>query len=252
MRPTGALRDPVGCERGEPLHRLGAIRAERTLPESVDLRPFVTTIPEQRGESCIGHALAQALRVRAAIMGITLDPSAMAIYAVARELEAPGADELPDAGSYPFRAIEGLSDWGVVARRRWSDDVDASKPVAIDVLEAGATAYVTGEYAISSKGAARGIEIRQALAAGHPVFWARDVDRAYMRLRGDIYRGLTEPAVGAHAGCLVGYDADSVTDAGSWGRTHGADGFARIAWEFVESERAYSFTVITFAPTAVW
>lgn len=248
MKPLGAHRDPEGEARGEPLERLAAVRMLPSVPVGVDLRPFVAAILEQSGSSCVGHALAQALRVRAAIQGTILDPSPMAIYAMARELETPGRMRLPDAGSYPNKALAGLNDWGVCRRTRWPDDVDPGERVPIDVLEAGVTAYITGEYRI---GLDRVTEVRRALGAWHPVFFAMNVDATYMSYRGGLWPGMSGSPQGGHAQCIVGYDDLGVLVANSWGRSFGINGFAHIAWEYIDSDDCFDFQVITAAPAGV-
>jgi len=251
MMPRGCLRDEPGDERGVRIGRLvGGITRE--LPAAVYLFPdFVERIPFQNGESCVGNAIAQALRVRSAIEGDEIDPSAMAIYALARQVAEPTRWTLRDEGSYPARAIEGLESWGVVDRERWPDDTDPRERVTVDVLEAGKVALVRGVYRIDEAGEERGLRIRQALYDRRPVFWCRMIDVAYERLGDTLYRGLSGSPVGGHAGCLVGYDAAGVWDAGSWSRTHGRDGFAHIAWSFVQSDDAFSFYVFTTSPAGV-
>lgn len=249
IRKLGALRDAPGTERGEPLEKLIATRiALPQLPVLVDMRSIVSTIPDQGNEnSCVGHALAQAIRVRSAYMGRVVDPSAKAIYAVARKLESPDAAYLPDEGSYPEKAFEGVDIVGVCARERWPDRVDPTQPVPLDVLEAGRFAMMSGEYAIPT---GRGCvdAIKRALAAGHPVFWTRDVGHTYMALNATSYRYVGDrEETGGHAGCLVGYDPFGAWDAGSYGRGHGANGFTHNAWDFIRSGAVHKFKVITTA-----
>ncbi len=249
-RPVGAIRDPAGKERGEPLRRL--VGVGQVLPESVDLRPFVARIPSQRGNSCVGHSMAQALRVRAAFQGVAIDPSALGIYALARQLENPNADHLPDVGSYPYRALEAMQQWGVVARARYVDESALGAPVPVDVLEAGAVARVTGEYRLASTGSRLRLEIQTALASAYPVFYCQEVDDSYQRYHGGIWRGLAGASAGGHAQCLVGYTPDYVIVAGSWGRDFGENGFAFVAWSFIEaSAHVYDFQVISMSPKAV-
>lgn len=252
MRPLGALRDFPGTERGEPLSRLAAVNRV-TVPESLDLRSYVRTIPDQgQTSSCVGQALAQCLRVRSVIQGSPIDPSAMAIYAMARTNERPSAKTLPDNGSYPARALEALSEWGVVAEARWPQSSSPTAPVPTDVYEAGTEAYVTGEYLIASAGDARGLEIRQAIAARHPVFFVMAVTDSYERLASlDAWDGMGQSSRGDHAQAIVGFDTAGVIVAGSWGESFGLRGFTRVAWRYVESPRCGNFHVVAIAPTRV-
>lgn len=248
MRPLGCLFDPPGEGRGEPLARLAAVSAARTIPFAATLQNHITLIDDQIGNECVGQALAQCLRIRSHIDGRPIDPSWTAIYAVARSLEHPSAHTLADVGSFPFRGIEGLSDWGVVARRRWPGDVDHTLPVPVDVLEAGALAYITGEYRIGDE---REVQIKQAICAGHPVFFAMSVDASYQHYSGGLWRGMSGPSMGGHAQCIVGYDEDGVIVANSWGLGWGEGGLSRISWDAIASADCTNFYVITHAPLEV-
>jgi hypothetical protein len=248
-RPTGCLRDPIGCGRGEDIALLVPVSAAgRDVPESSTLEYFVVEIHDQTGQSCVGHALAQCLRVRAAVLGRTIAPSAMAIYAVARELDRPGVTPLLDHGSFPAMAIEGLSDWGAVDEARWPDDSPIAESVPSDVLEAGALAHVSGEYRIDSdvKNA-----VKRAVSAGYPVFFAMAVDATYSDYPGGVWRGISGEITGGHAQVIVGYDSESVTVANSWGRGWGEQGLSRVEWGVITGRDAYDFYIITCSPNEV-
>jgi hypothetical protein len=248
IRPCGALPDDPSTDRGEALDCL--VAAARAAPgRSASLRHLVDVIPDQGMESsCVGHAIAQCLRVRSRAQGSPIDPSAKAIYALARQLDDPRVRRLRDKGSHPEKAFLGLSDWGAVARARWTDDADVHAPVPIDVLEAGAVARVTGEYTI---GLNRRLEIERSLTAGYPIFWVRRVDRAYQSWPGGLYPGLTGEPIGLHAGAIVEYDDLGVWDAGSYGRGIGNGGFVHYSWRFFETSDVRLLKVVALAPLEV-
>lgn len=258
IRPLGALPDPAHLARGKPIRELvGAAldESDDNFLSAIDFRRHAR-IRDQRGNSCVGYALAQCLHVRASLLDYELDPSALAIYAIARELEAPSrrwpADPLPDVGSYPFRAIEGLEEWGVVARTRWPDEGDVGAPVPQDVLEAGALARVDGVYRFVDAGSDRMRAIRRAIGQGHPVFFAMRVDDSYMVHVGDgVWGGLTGPVRGGHAQCIVGYRPGAYLVANSWGTGWGFGGFAWVASEWLNTDYCFDFTAITATPSEV-
>jgi hypothetical protein len=248
IRPCGHLPDPCDKARGDEIGRLVGARRQ-TLPEEWDLLAYVTPGYDQRGNSCVGAAFAHGLVLAANAMGYELDPSRTAPYTIARQLADPALDVLPDNGCFPYRAIEGLIDWGVVARWRWMDDVDLTKPVPQDVLEAGSIALVTGVYRIYESGDALLTRIREAIFACHGVFFGMSVGESYMRNRGELYVG--EPtSLGGHAQLIVGYRPGAFLVLNSWGLGWGNGGLVWID-ERVIMERAFDVTVITHAPREV-
>lgn len=251
IRPLGHLPDPPGLERGQEIGRLlGSTRSNP--PAQASLGRHAAPVIDQRGSSCLGAACRGALAIAASIGGWTLDPSYLAIYALARQLHVPGNDILPDLGAYPHRAFEALEDWGVVSRERWPDDSDIERPVAVDVLEAGASAVVTGVYRIREDGARRARIIRESIAAGHPVVFGMAVDDAYMRWSdARTYPGRTGEDRGGHAQVIVGYTRGAFIVQNSWGRDWGASGFAWLDEGWVESPECYDFTALTTAPRSV-
>ena len=100
-RPLGAIRDELGTERGAPIRSLIG-SARDGLPDAWDLRGPWTRYPMQIGQSCTGHALAQAVRT---ISKGELDPSAMAVYAIGRQIGSPYVSRLADGGAYTSRAL---------------------------------------------------------------------------------------------------------------------------------------------------
>lgn len=250
MKLLGHLRDPLGTGRGEEIRRLvGA----GPVPSSCSLAAHLPTVLDQRGGSCVGAALRSALMIAASVGGWSLDPSYLAIYALARELEAPKNTMLPDFGCYPHRALEALEDWGVVARSRWPDDANLEGPVPQDVLEAGASALVTGVYRIEETGAARVEAIKRAICEGHAVFFGMSVDDAYMAWGPDrgTYLGRVGDDRGGHAQVITAYVPGRVGVLGSWGTRWARNGFIWIADDWIADGDCYDFTVLTTAPREV-
>lgn len=251
IRPLGHLPDPPGLERGQEFGRLlGATRGWAPGMHSIITHCAPTL--DQRGGSCLGAACRGALAIAASIGGWKLYPSYLAIYALARQLHVPGNDILPDLGAYPHRAFEALEDWGVVSRERWPDDSDLERPVAVDVLEAGSSALVTGVFRIREDGARRARIIRESIAAGHPVVFGMAVDDAYMRWAGaTTYPGRTGEDRGGHAQVVVGYKPGAFLVQNSWGLDWGTRGFAWLDEGWIESDECYDFTALTTAPREV-
>jgi hypothetical protein len=246
---TGCLRDPEGAARGDDVDRL--VGGSSLVPDEAYLLSHVAVVPSQRGSSCVGHALAQCLRIAAHRDGTAIDPSALAIYALARQLHAPSATRLPDVGCYPHRALEALEQWGACSTDRWPDAADLGACVPVDVLEAGAVARVTGVYRIAEGGAARVRRVRAAIAQGHPVFFGMSTGDEYAfgpsrwPYEGE---GTGHPG---HAQVIVGYRPGAVLAANSWGRAWGLGGFAWISDNWISSDGVYGLHVVTAAPARV-
>lgn len=246
-RPLGVLRDPPGTERGISLRHLvaGSVGA---VPSAFSLADRITAGLDQYKETCVGAALYHGLKLAAHTAGFDIDPSYRAIHTIARMLEDLRATRLPDRGCYPHLALEGLEDWGVVARTRWPDDSDIGAPVPIDVLEAGAVARVTGVYRVFETGDELVALLRRSIFEGHGAFYAGSVGAAYKRLGGEVYDG-DATSDGDHARLLVGYRPGAFLELNSWGLGWGEGGFGWISEAYVR--RAFAHTVITAAPMEV-
>lgn len=246
---TGALRDPMHEQRGEPVRRLvGAARAP--LPASWDLRYPGFRTPNQRGQSCYGNTWAQVFRTGS--KG-SLDVSAMAIWSLARQLTDTSLKQLPDVGVYTHKAVDALS-FGLVRRDRWPDDVDLDARVPVDVLEAGADAKITNVYRIFESGPERTERIQQTVYQGHAVPYASVVGPRYQRYAGGVYYG--EVAVDGHAQCIVGYRTEpdlsiSFLVANSWGGDWGEGGCSWVSANWIESDNCYDFQIALALPLSV-
>lgn len=221
------------------------------LPTVIDYSGLIDRVADQGGtNSCVGQALATAIYVRAQIAGFAIDkPSAKAIYDVARLADSPHV--LIDEGSRARAAIDGCHEYGLVAESRWPlTEANVNQPPPLDVFRAGAGAKLEAHYRIGGGDIAT--LVRVALAKGFVPVFAMQVDDAYLAYGGaDVYRGLTSRAVGSHMQAIVGYGANYVLVANSWGRGWGAGGFARIAPDFLNSAAVFDVLVPTVVPTQV-
>lgn len=198
------------------------------LPASVDYSAFLPSVPDQGGSSaCVGFAFATAIYLRAKLAGHPIDrPSAKGIYDVARLTDARNV--LIDDGCRPRAAIDGLQTFGMVSETRWPlTPTNVNDLPPLDVFQHGLGAMIANYYRIGGGDVAT--LVRSALAKGFLPFFAMPVDNAFVKMNGaGPYNNLTGPALGSHAMCLVGYDADTFLIANSWSASWGAAGFARI------------------------
>ena len=253
MRGLGHLPDPEHVVAADLRERhvarlIGG--AHPSLPQYLTYAELLSEIPDQGPTSaCVGEALATAIFVRAAISGHPIPrPSAAAIYAYARAIDAPH-QWLVDAGSRPTAAKLGMQRYGLVPESRWPLEVATINEVPpLDVMEHGLEALVTECYRIAS-GPGASLLCRMALARGFIPVFAMQVDEAYARYDGsDVYRAMTGPSLGGHMQAIAGYEPGALIVAGSWGASFGRGGFARIADEFIDSGSCSDFLVVQTVP----
>lgn len=249
-RLYGYLPDPAGEERGLEVGNLVGSASVR-VPELASVRaPF--EILDQAANCCVGCGFWGALTVAGLRENRHVDVSYMAIYAIARELEKPGLHVLADVGCFPNKAITGLESFGVVARHRWKDDEDPTKPVPVDVLEAGAIARVEGVFRIFETGAQRVNRIKQSIAQGHAVVYAQPVDKAFEDGTTGVYPGVTGTVQGGHCMHIISYRPGAFQIRNSWGPNWSDRGSIWIADDFIaEGDGVGDFTAVTLAPETI-
>lgn len=243
----GYLPDPPGMERGLEVGGLVGSASVRVPSSASVLVP--DEILDQAAQCCVGCGFWGALTVAGLLAKRHIDVSYMAIYALARELESPAAKHLADVGCFPNKAIQGLENYGVVARQRWKDDADPTARVPIDVLEAGASAKVDGVFRIYETGAARVNRIQQAISQGHAVVYAQPVDKAFEDGTTGVYPGVTGVVVGGHCLWIRSYRPGAFQIRNSWSASWSDRGDIWIADDFIaEGEGVGDFTIVTLAP----
>ena len=215
----------------------------------IDIRDQMST------SSCVGFAIAGALQTRLRRVGHNPDRfSPLAIYAVARQLEGLYKNApLPDTGSYPFLAMNGLKRFGIVPESAWAFGSDFEKKVEkelpFDVFASASQFRVSNFSRIDSKGAARTRACMEALAKGHPVVLGMHVGSEFQRYqKGNDPVGIEMTNTGGHMTYLVGYEdnGEVFLGANSWTRDWGDDGLYKITRAKLEhdsTEDLYDFVV---------
>jgi hypothetical protein len=229
----GALPDPDGCAIGAPIGKL--LSGINAIADHTDLSWPSLEVPEQSYPSCYGHAWMNAISV--ATRGRVVC-SPMAVWSMARWLDD---------------TTQAIQEWGVVARSRWPDDVDPRAIVSQNVLEAASLAMVREVYRVDLDGYERVNAIKGALTRGHPVVFVTSIGSGYKGYTGGLYMGESSLNVvyEGHAQAIVGCDLDGVKVMGSWGKTWGEDGYARVAWSVIMSKYCMDFQVMELAPGIV-
>lgn len=241
---------PLGCNG--PGILVGAsvegLVGGETPPERADLSPLFTEVTDQRGQSCFGHAWAGAIRTQSSM---DLDPSNYASWTLARAIETPDPQAaLRDVGVFGHDMLDVLRDFGVVARRRWPDDMPLSSRVTQNVIEAGLLAKLGDVHGIEETGEDLKRRIQQTVGlAKQCVVFGMLVSKDYMDLWGTGWKAPKGPPLGGHAQHIDAYTQDFVGVRNSWGKAWGANGRVWIPWDAFLALGAFDFQTARFLPT---
>jgi hypothetical protein len=91
--------------------------------------------------------------------------------------------------------------------------------------------------------------IKTAISEGYPIVIGKAVDESYFdHASSDVWQGMQGPMLGGHCTCSIGYDPESLVEVNSWGPGWGADGQARISWDYVLGPNTWALWVVDFVP----
>ena len=251
-RGYGHLRDAADERDRHVGQLLGAVTPGVPLPKAIDRSVYLDGVQDQGPtSSCVGQAIASAAFLVGAIAGKPIArPSALAIYALARELDAPKED-LVDLGCAPRSALKACASFGLCASTRWPFDAGkVDEPLSWDVLQHAIDGRLTGYYRSDTGDVA--LQLRTAISLGHIPIFGMPVDLSYEQWDGSgVYAGLAGEVLGYHAQAIIGYDGADFLVLNSWGRSWGADGIARIDGAFVAGPDCFDRWVLTVTPPEV-
>jgi len=263
MPDSGLLRPPPGIVRGcdgvlyEPhdprveLYRAADLIGAGGVPH-VPLADHVLKYDDQWPdqsitESCVGHAIAQAIHIRQGAMGILphkrFRPSPTDIYYRARA-SRHGWSGIIDMGSNPVAGWEvcrgdGPDSLGIasLADLPWDPDT-VDDPPDPSIYRAALERDWLRYHWILSSGVDRLAELDALLASGRPVTAAITVDDALLRWTPGFgpwrYSG---PRRGGHYVCLVHGNSEGYHAIGTWGSDYGFAGLHWIARDEIASSR---------------
>ena len=243
-RPTPADHPARSSPQVEALSpKLGASSA---VPDAVDISAGVEILDQGNTNTCAAQAVAQAIRL-AAGLGSPL-PSRRYLYRCAVGYAHWHRGELvEDAGTMFGDVLSGAWLAGLVPESAWPwDEAHPLADMPPGVLRAGADHEWApeGGYAPLLDSQA----VRRALAAGHPVVFGLLVDEAFLETDGPALVSTLGEPIGGHAMVAVGYSREGLIVANSYGRNWRAGGFATIAWDLIDGNRAVDFWAIDAAP----
>lgn len=262
-RAKGYVPDPAG-HRANGFHLLAAYRATST-PSAADLTPCTPPVMDQNQcGSCTGHGTACGIATACTKAGKPLPfvPSPRGIYCLARAVDRSDPSRpLTDDGAMPNQVMRSISEWGVrpiqapTSGGLYSDcePSNVNAEPTLDELTADAHDSIVGWYRIDATGADRIAQLRQALAAGHPVGIGTFVATSFENWQaGDPPVGAQDPSDpngGGHWTCLIGYRTGSAGETifrlrNSWGESWGDSGNCDVSEAFVQqASDLYVFAV---------
>lgn len=214
----------------------------QSIPAEKSLEDRCVPIPNQlNSSSCVGQAVRQGFGVEEArVTSAPADPVAAAgIYFNSR---AEHGVEAYDMGTFNRTAIKSLVRFGPLREKDWPFDVAKinKRPSWRAYRNAHDDKGPHGYYRITEVGDNRLDAIRRAIAAEHPVVFGTKVAQSFMSDSGGsrINRpSSSDPIVGGHSMCAVGYQNDLFRVANSWGTGWRDRGFAWLhesymSWEY--------------------
>lgn len=224
-------------------------------PETCSNQQLVVSILDQgRAESCIANAGIQQLRCEMVRRGLSapLLSRQFAYYGL-RLIEG---DQNQDVGGYVRNFYRAANRFGYCSETvlPYNPQLPAinAQPTEKAYMEAAANHIEVGYYRIDfgtgpEMQYGRQLAIKHAIAAGHTVLFGTAVDINKFQA----VKSLTlqeapsySATVGGHAMLIVGYDAEGVLVANSWGTSWGQDGFGRLSWNYILDPRSSDFWVL--------
>lgn len=235
---TGYLPDQTD-PRDLDIDRLGL--ASRQLPITTSLRPRgLVPFDQGRTNSCVGNAIAQAVRIRQAHRAGWELPEPLSRLAIYWNARAYHGGTTQDLGTHIRMAIRGLQHYGAPPEHVWPFDIGVlgkvnRKPSLRSYQLGHDFGGVRGYYRIFDSGERKLLAIKSAIAAGYPVVAGWLVDAEFQRDDGpSVIDVVTGPTIGGHAGVLDGYAGDAFDFVNSWGTSWRAGGVATVTSGFVE------------------
>ncbi len=229
---------------------LGVWFSKSPVPTSGDV-PLGPVQDQGDSSSCTGNAVAVAIQARmprTPTGDFAELPSRLFPYYGGRALEH---DAEADNGAQLADVIAFVAKHGIPRESVWPFDLSKllTRPT-LDVFQRALDqALIKGAHRITTSGSARVVQVKQALALGHPVVWGTEVDAAFMDLAPhQVWPGLGEDPRGGHAMVLHRFDGDTFWTRSSWTAGFADAGSARISAEAVASKHARDFWIVETAP----
>lgn len=262
-RGTGCLESPAD-PRDHPI--VGTDTAllgvgEAPPDRSMEMIEFVDYVNDQGPtESCVLQAIQSQHYVAMRRLGVATPPRMSRLWGYwhARRL---GSIAQVDKGCTPRLAWKALAKCGFCREVFWPFDTNkVNTPPSFDATaRAVDQTWVQGYYRVWGL-TGTSYEVRQAIAAGHPVVFGTPVDHRFMDYEhpvaspAQVLQYPSGPIAGRHMMLAVAYDPESLWVLNSWGNWgHEAPGsliphgFFRMAWDWVDNPAASDWWAVRLA-----
>ena len=233
-RALGYLRDKP--DPRDMRYSFTVTRPAMPPPASVDLRSGISKILDQGPlNACVAFAYGYAIDIVETLSGLEYNPtSQLYLYHSAR---AQHGDEKTDGGTHLRSAARALQLVGAPLERFWPYDHSKvnKQPPPQAYMEAHPRREGIYER-IDGVGELRLLNIKRALAAGHPVVFGTLVTEQFTKNEGStlIQRPKDSTSlIGGHAMCCVGYDVDGFVIVNSWGPQWREGGTAWLSHDYM-------------------
>lgn len=228
-RSFGYLKDPVDLDDRLFSELAGLSSA---IPPDASVDSGVVVKDQDGTSSCVGQAVAQALRLAYMVDGKQApDLSASYVYYNARRNHY---STVADIGTYIRSAMKMVIKLGVPEESLcpFVPSKINSKPSWDAYRYAFQHRGIRGYYRIPSGDVDA---VRKSLANRKPVVAGWKVDKAFQSRTGpDVIDAITKDFIGGHAMVIVAYDnASTFTLLNSWGRTWRRNGRQRVSEDFI-------------------
>lgn len=222
-----------------------------TPPLSVEgLLPLVRIKDQSTTQTCVWFAIAQAAHVYLKNQDPKRDVWLSPMFGYYNTLKAQGR-AIADLGCIPRVALQVFTEAGFCDDADWPFDPAKvlHQPLPDAYTQANDQKLITNYYRLYGTGEDLVMQIKMALAAGHPVIYGSPIDDGYEAHDGrDPMGPPTGKWNGSHMRCLVGYTKDFAIEANSWSTGWGDNGFGLISWEFIKWGYCHDFWVFSSVP----
>lgn len=233
-------------------HLLGATTS---YPEAFSLEEFYGQVKwQQETEGCVGQALAKAIYMRLKIKGVDCpEPSAEAIWTMARDLEKGKDDPLTNIGCQPRNALKAITTKGIPPESAWPLDMATiNEELPWDVVQKASTFKLLGYNRVMSEGAGKLDDICNAISKRYPVAFATDITEDFEKFKGkDVFEfDFTQKRAGGHMLLACGYRTNlagekEVRIGNSWDTSWGDYGMAWVNAKFILDPECTDAYIIT-------
>lgn len=207
-------------------------------PQKASVLTARYAIKDQGGTaSCVGQALANAVRLGYLVGNESQCPDLSALFAYFNGRKESGDDVVVDSGTYLRESVKAIQKFGLAPELAWPFSAwNVNKQPSWNSYRTahdyrGLRAY----YRISS-GDVDGV--RAAIASKRPVVAGWMVSRSFVEHTGNGVIGpQLEPFLGGHALLIGAYDGPHFTIVNSWGEAWGKRGLATVDEGFVRQAR---------------